>query len=164
VELFARLRRHLASRFRRQGSPVRVLQAAKSCRYRTRARARSWGLMRTWALALFFAVSWAAQAHACVVGGWRLFFDDKSETTTTMSVATGKGCAINPRTSGGSTFSSVRISKQAKSGFAEIRDGNSPGYRSRPDFKGQDEFVATFCGEGAARKGCANLRVRVTVE
>jgi hypothetical protein len=119
--------------------------------------------MRTGALGLLLAAVLGAQAEACVVDGWRLFFDDKSETTTTMNVARGKGCAINPRTAGQSSFSIVRISKQAKNGYAEIRPGNSPGYRSNLNFTGQDEFTATFCGEGPARKGCANLRVLVTV-
>lgn len=109
----------------------------------------------------FLAVVFSAQADACVVGGFRTQWGETAETT--MSVDRGKGCAILMNTGGQSSFQRVYISKQPKHGVAEIRTANSPGYRSRPNFTGQDEFEATLCGSDRGRSGCSILRVRVTV-
>jgi hypothetical protein len=119
--------------------------------------------MRVRSLALLFVAVSGSQADACMVGGWRTNWTEAKETMTTMSVESGKGCAALTGVSGTSIYTKVYISTQAKNGFAEIRPGNSPGYRSRQGFKGEDEFVATFCGEGRSGKGCPTVRIKVTV-
>ncbi len=117
--------------------------------------------MRTYILGATLALAVTSQADACSVGPFNTVWGQNTETT--MSVERGKGCAILVRTNATSVFDRVYISKQPRNGKAEMRPSNSPGYRSNPNFTGQDEFAATLCGRDRDRSGCSVLRVRVTV-
>jgi hypothetical protein len=117
--------------------------------------------MRVLALGLLLAVTWSSLADACAVGHGELF--DKAESVTTMSVESGRSCSIPTFANDTATLTSVRIAKQAGNGFADIQDGSSLRYRSRPGFKGRDEFIVALCATVHGGKGCATVRVNVTV-
>jgi hypothetical protein len=119
--------------------------------------------MRTLMLGLLLAVTWSSLAEACAVGYGQLFYNAKTETITTMSVESGKECSILTGANAISQFTGMRISSQARNGVADIKDCTVWRYRSRSSFKGSDEFVAVICGAGPTGKGCATVRVKVTV-
>jgi len=118
--------------------------------------------MRVWGLALLFAATFGSQADACMVNGFYFFFG--TDTETTMNAESGKNCIVKLGTNNQASLKSARISAQAKNGFAGITGSNTPEYRSRPGFKGNDEFAATICGSSPARTGCTTLRVKVKVD
>jgi hypothetical protein len=122
--------------------------------------------MRTWALALLFAVSWAAQADAvCTATGWRGFWwDEKTEITTTLTLDKRRPCQMPIQPGATGIFHRVYISTPPKHGIAVMRESNSPGYKPNPGFTGTDEFVVTLCGESRTGKGCIPLRVKVIVD
>jgi hypothetical protein len=103
------------------------------------------------------------QADACTIIGGRLLWHDPRPISTTMTVATGKGCMFATASGATGVLQSIRLTRGAKHGTVFLRDGSSPGYRSNPGFTGEDEFIITVCGEDVRGKGCIQVTVRVIV-
>ena len=119
--------------------------------------------MRALTIGLLLAATWSSLAEACAVAGGNFNWNAKTETVTTMSVESGKDCLVTTWSAYSTTFTSVRVSAQARSGVADIKDGSTWRYRSRSGFKGNDEFAVFTCATLRRGKGCATVRVKVTV-
>jgi hypothetical protein len=119
--------------------------------------------MRALMLGLLIAGTWSSLAHACATVGGHFAWNSKTETVTTMTTESGKECLVLTWSAYSTAFASVRVSAQARNGVADIKDGSSWRYRSRPGFKGNDEFAIHTCANLRNGKGCATVRVKVTV-
>jgi hypothetical protein len=118
--------------------------------------------MRGWILGLLFAAAPFSQADACTSISATLYFG--KEAVTTLNVASGESCTRFTRPFTTARLTSLRVTSQPKHGVASFKDGVSPTYRSRPGFKGQDEYLYTVCGaKDTGSSGCSTVRVKVTV-
>jgi hypothetical protein len=85
------------------------------------------------------------------------------ETTVSMSVNSGRPCAIWVRTAS-AVVGEFAIDMQPVHGRALARGRTGVIYRSKPQFRGQDAFGFALSGRSPQASGTSLIRVNVTVK
>src|SRR5438128_1283871 len=118
--------------------------------------------MRRVALATVFLMTLGVfEASACNTARFRFTFG--SDTSTVMTVGSGKPCAIPLRAGARSTFSGVSISAPARNGTARA-GSTGVTYQSKPGYKGADSFAFTVSGTNTRGPGKSTVQLTVNVQ
>lgn len=105
-------------------------------------------------------------AADCNIDHYNFIFGQ--DTSTHMTVKSGKTCGSNIRTGGGG-LRSLTIAQPPQSGSAMTPTNVRWEYRSKPGYAGKDSFVVQGAGEsmsnkrGAVHSGNVNINVDVDV-
>ena len=100
-------------------------------------------------------------AADCQVAPYNFHFG--TDSSTTMTVKSGKTCGSNVRVRAGG-LSSLQIGQAAQNGTASTIGTSRWEYRSRPGFNGKDAFVVQMSGESMGTRRVSNGTTNISVD
>jgi hypothetical protein len=115
------------------------------------------------AAALVAALAGFSEAQArCERSDYTIVPSKNSRATVQMIAESGKDCVIRLSATRRFTIVGRRIAEEPANGKVTI-EGETAFYRSLPNFRGADRFVAEVTGKGSDGEGTSVVTVNVTV-